>query len=471
MYSWVTFKHLSDWISGTLSGSPEISFKITNISTDTRTLKKGDIYLALKGENFDGNKFILEAEKAGASGIIAETFVPTKVPLCVVPDSLKALVKIAEQLRNEFKGPVFAITGSAGKSSTKDMVATLLGEKTVKSPASFNNLLGVSRTLCLLNDESDKLVLEIGMNNFDEITEICKHFKPQIGLITNIGDAHIGKLGGKEGIFKAKKELFDFLAKQNLNSKVALNIDDPLVLTAYEKAFSEEQRKKMPVLTYSVSNPSADVYLKHCEVDPNTGFLDLVISIQNEELPTKLPIYGEHQAQNLVAAISMVRLANVSLLDIKQRITAVRPAYHRGEVKHLKNNIILIDETYNSNPRALLSSLETLGKMDPKRRRCIVIGEMRELGEFSVEMHQGVGDYLVESFKESKMELCLVTVQGHAEEISKRVKAGLPGSETVHLSNVKASLETLPKILKSGDVLLIKGSRGVSLDVLVNSLA
>ncbi|MFM8313082.1 MAG: UDP-N-acetylmuramoyl-tripeptide--D-alanyl-D-alanine ligase, partial [Deltaproteobacteria bacterium] len=249
MYSSITFKTLAGWTQGELSEASHSEFPISQISTDTRTLKVGDVYLALKGESFDGNQFVQQAIKKGASGVICETAEPLTVPKIRVPDALKALICIGENLRNLFQGKVFAITGSAGKSSTKDMVAVLLGDSTVSSPASFNNLMGVSRTLCLVTDSTQNLVLEMGMNNFGEIAELCQRFRPQYGMITNVGDAHIGKLGGQEGIYRAKKEMFDFLAKDSSAKGLALNADDPWVMEAFKSNFNTQTLERFKLKT------------------------------------------------------------------------------------------------------------------------------------------------------------------------------------------------------------------------------
>jgi UDP-N-acetylmuramoyl-tripeptide--D-alanyl-D-alanine ligase len=470
MYSSITFQKLAEWVGGELTSSVSTHFGVVNISTDTRTLKPGDVYLALKGESFDGNLFLKEAVKAGAQGIICQTTEPVGVPKIRVKDSLQALISIGEKLRTIFQGPVFAITGSAGKSSTKDMVAVLLGDKTVSSPASFNNLMGVSRTLCLLEDQSKNLVLEMGMNNFGEIAELCQRFRPHYGMITNIGDAHIGKLGGQAGIFRAKKEMFDFLSKDPNSLGIALNADDSWVMEAFKSNFHQGERKDFTVKTYSLKEKTADVFLESSMMDPETGFLNLKITSSGESFSASLPIFGEHQAQNIIAAVAMVQLAGVSVSDFKSRLSKIRPAPHRGEIVSLSENKVVIDETYNSNPKALKSSLKSLKKISPNRRKVLVLGEMRELGTYSESLHEDIGDYLVEWVKADNPLLRLITVQGDAKKISDRVKSLCPQITVDHFSSVQEVIKSLPELLSPKDIIFLKGSRGVKLDLILNSL-
>jgi len=470
MYASTTFEQLAQWTQGELSPKGNARIPVVTISTDTRTLKPGDVYLALKGESFDGNRFVKEAVTAGAIGVICESAEELDVPKIKVRDSLEALIAIGESIRHLFTGPVLAITGSAGKSSTKDMVATLLGKDTVSSPASFNNLMGVSRTLCLVNDKTQNLVLEMGMNNFGEIAELCQRFRPQFGMITNIGDAHIGKLGGQEGIYRAKKEMFEFLAKDSKSRGIALNADDLWVMEAYKSLFQLNSKTNFGLKTYSLKQKTADVFLENGFMDPETGFLNLRIKISSEQISAALPIFGEHHAQNIIAAIAMVQLLEVSVEQIKARLVNIRPASHRGEVIQLSQDKILIDETYNSNPKALISSLDSLKKLAPKRRKVLVIGEMRELGGFSEKLHEQVGDYLADWLNVDNPAIELITVEGDAYKIAERVKQRCPQTLTSHLPSIQEARAKVPELIRGGDIIFLKGSRGVKLDQLLSVL-
>jgi len=466
MYSWVRLSHLKDWCNGRELGQ-WADFSVKALSTDSRSVKTGEVFLALKGDTFDGHDYVEAAVKQGASAVIAERDYPVNVPVLVVKNSLNALIDIGRALRHEFSGAVVAITGSAGKSSTKEMLATLLGPNTVASPASFNNLMGVSRTLCLVQDSTRLLVLEMGMNNLGEIAELCETFRPIAGLITNIGDAHIGKLGGREGVYQAKKELFDFLARPHSDAIcVALNMDDPSVVKAYHEAF----RAPVPTVTYSCEGLETDVRLVSRRLDPLTGSLEIKLDVRGEAATFQLPIFGLHQGQNIVAAVAGALVLGGHFSDFKDRINDIRAASHRGEVKRLKDNQILIDESYNCNPTALKSSLTSLAELSPNLRRVLILGEMFELGEFSETLHREVGEHLAQIQKDRPSPFVVLGVGKGTEPLLAAVKAAHPSAVLQNVPTHAEALAWTESHRKAGDVLFVKGSRGVALDKLVAKL-
>jgi len=467
MYSWVKLGHIADWCEGVPRGSLPRQLPITMISTDSRTLKPGEVFLALRGKSFDGHQFIPEALKKGAAAVISEQDAALACPHVTVKSSLSALVRIGERLREHFRGTVMAITGSAGKSTTKDMVATLIGPTTVSSPASFNNLIGVSKTLFLVNESTEHLVLEMGMNAPLEIKELCEHFKPEMGLITNIGEAHIGKLGGKEKIYEAKKELFDYLATSvSQKLAVALNVEDTLVKKAYEQSF----RRKIRTMSYSAFGASADVMITEKKIHPENGHLYLQISVKGELIEYDFPLFGLHHAQNLSAAIAMASLVGVPLSQLVTRFPKIRPAYHRGEIHATRSGGLLIDESYNSNPPALSSSLSSLADINPAKRRVLILGEMRELGDFSASLHRKVASHLVKVFGEKKIPFVLLAVGPDAIHFIEPLKPTLSPQSCYHVKDVHEAISLASTLLQPGDLVFVKGSRGVQLDLLVSEL-
>lgn len=465
MYSWVRLGHLKDWCNGKECGQ-WADLPVKALSTDSRSVKPGEVFLALKGENFDGHDYVEAAVKQGASAVIAERDFSVKVPVLVVKDCLTALIDIGRALRAEFTGAVIGITGSAGKSSTKEMLATLLGPNTVASPASFNNLMGVSRTLCLVQDSTRLLVLEMGMNALGEIAELCETFRPIAGLITNIGDAHMGKLGGREGIYQAKKELFDFLARPHSDAIcVALNLDDNMVVKAYHEAF----RAPVPTVTYSCEK-EADVRLLSRRIDPESGLLEIALQVREEKATFQLPIFGLHQGQNIVAAVAGGLVLGGHFSDFRERIGDIRSASHRGEVKRLKQGQILIDESYNSNPTALKSSLDSVAELSPKLRRVLILGEMFELGEFSEKLHREVGEHLAGLLKNRPAPFVVLGVGKGTQPLLDAVRAGHPSATLENFSTHAEALGWVQSHTRAGDVLFVKGSRGVQLDRLVAKL-
>jgi len=464
MYSWVKLSHLVQWSGGTLIHPPSTDLSVLAISSDSRALKKGDVFLALRGENFDGHRFLEEAVQLGALALISQQKVPTTVPLILVSDTLQAFIKIAEKLREYFRGPVVAVTGSAGKSSTRDMIAVLLGPDTLSAPASFNNLLGVSKTLCLLEDSTKNLVLELGMNASLEIKEMCERFQPLAGLITNIGDAHIGKLGSEEGIFRAKKELFDFITTYSNALGIALNLDDPFVVRAYQ----ESAGSKLKTVTYSLKDPKAHVYVSDYSLHPERCCLKLTIKMNQESFSTELGIFGLHNAQNIAAAIACASLLGVSMPEIKLRLSELKPPAHRGVIIQIGKNVTLVDESYNSNPSALKSSLQSVWELNPKRRRILVIGEMREMGQFSKKVHERIGGEIVNLYKKKSIPFILYAVGKEAWTLSAEVRKKLPHVFCKDLQTQSEAQVEIEKTLQKEDILFVKGSHGVRLDLLVD---
>jgi UDP-N-acetylmuramoyl-tripeptide--D-alanyl-D-alanine ligase len=469
MFSQVTIKDLVEWTGAKLS-SPISSLNfVTTISSDSRTFKSGEVFIALPGEKFDGHQYIEEVASKGALAIIGERRPASwthSIPFLEVPSSLNAYVDIGRALRSKFQGKVLAVTGSAGKSSTKDMLGVLLGPQTIVSPKSFNNLLGVSKTLCLLEDQTKNLVLEMGMNGFGEIQEICKNFQPLGGAITNIGDAHIGKLGGREGIYKAKKELFDWISQEEPCLGVAINLDDPLVVRASQEAFS----KAIKIISYSVHDSGADIYISERKIDPQSGALSLVLKTEGGDFKVTISHFGIHHAYNLAAAVALARLAQVSWNEIGERLSRVMPSESRGQITRLPEQMTLIDESYNSNPSALISSLESVLLMNPKGRKILVLGEMRELDDFSESLHREVGRQVGKMFAENPTEVVVFGVGKETQALLAEVKKANSKIATFFAETVEQVEPLVLTSLRSQDLVFVKGSRGIALDKLVKRL-
>ena len=457
MFSWVTFETLQKWTGGTWSNAT-LSDSVDSLSTDTRSIQPGQVFLALRGENFDGHRFLDSQEVQRAAAVIVDQPYSGPIPSLQVQDTLQALIQLGEGMRGSFQGKTLAVTGSAGKSSTKDMLATLCGDHTIKSPASFNNLIGVSKTALLLEDSTKTLVLEMGMNALGEISELCSHFKPEFGLITNIGDAHIGKLGGLEFIYQAKKEMFDWLSESG--GKAAVNIDDEKVVKAFRESYGSE-----PLVTYSALGKEAVVSILSSKLDPKTGFLNLEVKVRGERVSVALPIFGKHQSQNIAAAIALAELAGIS--QWHHQLPGIRPADHRGEVHLSPGGLTVIDESYNSNPTALKSSLDSLYELDPSLPKYVVLGEMLELGKFSESRHLEVGEYLATLQKRWGGDL---TVFAYGQEAKGFLKPLAFMGDRCHFAESVSLIEAELGQVRSAGWCLVKGSRGNRLEKVVNSL-
>jgi UDP-N-acetylmuramoyl-tripeptide--D-alanyl-D-alanine ligase len=442
---------------------------ITGISTDTRSLHKGCVFAAIKGERFDGHNYLHEAANKGAIAALVE--VPPvgtpPLPVLVVKSTVHALAAIASQLRNRFTGPVFALTGSAGKSSTKNMLASLLGDAVLASPKSFNNLLGVSQTLFLLEEATDKIVLEMGMNARGEIAEMCQYFRPQMGLITNIGTAHIGRLGGQEQIFFAKKELFDAVAAgASSRSAIAVNVDDPLVVRAAKEAVP----KSIHRLTYSASGANADVQIQSKSLHPQTGALNVAMHFGGKSGTYDLPVFGLHQAENLAAAVAGALLMGESTAQIESRLSQIRSSEHRGEMFRSPQGVFVLDESYNSNPSALIASLGSAFELNPSLRRVLVLGEMKELDAFSDELHEKAAQALLSIYRAKRIPFVLIGVGSGFAPFTAYIQKHAPEVVTHAARDASEAAALVKQVLKPEDIVLIKGSRGIALDQVVKTL-
>ncbi len=460
---------------------------ISQISTDTRTLQAGDVFVALRGEKTDGSHYIEEAIRKGAKAIVTETEPSFSLaPVIVVSDSLKALAAMGKHCRSQFQGRVFAITGSAGKSSTKYMLSILLGDKTVSSPESYNNLLGLSKTLLLVSQDTKNLVLEMGMNARGEIQELCETFSPQGGCITTIGTAHIGKLGSEHAIYLAKKELFDFLARPNtLSLGIALNESDPKVKRAFEACFGVElfskrhspQPKVIPygVLKIEVPREIPTVRLVSSSIDPETAENTINFLIHDAPYSAKLPIFGDYQAINLMASLACGMLMGRKEEEMIPRISELRAFSHRGEIHYLTEDTLLIDESYNSNPTALEASLNALSRIHSRRSRILVLGEMGELGEFSIPLHARLGSFVGETHEKSHPQTPLYTLGiGRLTEHLISSLQRLSDTGKLHslvkaewIENASDAFRILSQWRVPGSLLYFKGSHSVGLSRVV----
>jgi len=462
LFSSINLYDIAKWIEKDLSNLPKLNIK--GISTDSRNIKEGEIFIALKGDYFDGHDFIYDAISKGALGVICEKEIEADIPVFIVNDSLSAMVSIAKNIRKFFNGKVFAITGSAGKSSTKAWLGSLLGDFTLIAPASFNNLIGVSKTIFMLKDDTKNLVLEMGMNAPKEILTLCENFSPQGGLITNIGDAHVGKLGNLHAVYSAKKELFDWLSSSNQKLGIALNIDDKKVVRAYNESF----KIKPPTISYSCKEKNAQVFISSCSVDPSSGFLKLEINLPNSSKnKVNIPVFGLFHSYNIAAAISGALLMGENEKNILNRLETLKPQTHRGQI-FKAGTITIIDESYNSNPTALRLSLETLFKMELKKRMILVLGDMLELGEYSEKLHEEIADLIVNFYLKSGLKLYVIGVGNIMKKIFPKLKeTKIP----VYLvSNALEALEHLNKIKAENDLIFIKGSRKNALDTIIDKI-
>jgi UDP-N-acetylmuramoyl-tripeptide--D-alanyl-D-alanine ligase len=419
----------------------ELRSPITKINTDSRSLQAGDLFVALRGENFDGHGFVEPAINQGAIAAITDYPVAgaIKLPMLVVKDTLAAYQAIAHWWRNQFKHPVIAVTGSVGKTTTKELIASVLATqgKVLKTQANYNNEIGVPKTLLELADQ-DYAVVEMGMRAAGEIALLTRIARPDVAVITNVGTAHIGRLGSEQAIADAKCELL----KELSDSGIAILNHDNLRLIA-----TAAQVWQGKVLTYGLEGGDLQGEL----LDATT------LKVAGIVLP--LPLPGRHNALNYLAAIAVAQVLGIDWTGLTAGVSVELPQ-GRARRYELPNDVLLLDETYNAGLESMIAALHLLAET-PGTRRIAVLGTMKELGDRSPEFHEQVGT-VARQLNLDRLLLFADEAEGMA------LAAGAaPSVVSERFASHAAIVERLVQMVQPGDRLLFKASRAVGLDQVV----
>lgn len=421
-----------------ISGNEE--FEIESFSQDTRKITKGAMYIPLVGEVFDGHSFIDDAFRLGASSIITEKDddYPKDKIVIKVKDTLKALQDMAHYHRMNSNVKVVAITGSVGKTSTKDMIASVVETKykTLKTIGNYNNQIGLPLTMLRLKDE-EVMVLEMGMNNLGEIHELSKIAAPNIAVITNVGTAHIGNLGSRENILKAKLEIVDGM---NRDGVLIINNDNDL-LNGYAKSNQ--------AVTYGF-NVKSNFYANDVVTLPHLS----TFTWNNQKVTVNVP--GSHFVSNSLAAIAVGTELEIDSCDIIKGVESFELTKKRMDFFNLKDDILLIDGTYNANLDSMLSSIDVLSKYP--NRKVAILADMLELGEFSEDLHRQVGKSVAHSGID--LLICIGPESKFIKDSANRNNM----SNVQYFKNNQEAMTELPRLIQKGDVILIKGSFGMNLN-------
>ena len=421
---------------------------LDSFSIDTRTIKKDDVYVGLKGEKNNGSDYYLDAIKKGAKVCIIDKEVEAYegATIVIVDDTLKCLQKLAEYKRSLYDIPVIAITGSSGKTSTKDIVSNVVSKRfnTCKTIGNYNNHIGVPLTILSLHDH-EALVIEMGMNHLGEISKLSKIAKPTISIITNVGTAHIGMLGSRENILKAKLEILDGM----IGNTIIINSDNDLLNKSYKTLCKKYNVKRISIYSdseYKATNIKSEVFSSEFNVD---------------NVNININIGGEVFIYNALVAYAVGKELNISDNDIIEGIKTFKLSENRLEKKVTKNNITIIDDTYNANFDSMKSSIELLSNVN-NMRKVVILGDMLELGDYSNKLHNEIGEVILDN------NIDLVITVG---EYSKIINDVIDGKiENYHFSKENESYEFLDKILNSNDMVLIKGSHSINLHNIVDYL-
>jgi UDP-N-acetylmuramoyl-tripeptide--D-alanyl-D-alanine ligase len=416
----------------------------TGYSVDSRTLAPGDLFFALHGPNHDGHEHIAAAFQKGAVAAVAERMIAADGPQIIVEDTLGALQKLAKWARVQWGGRVVAVTGSAGKTTTKDIIAHLLVTRfeTGKTTGNFNNHVGLPLSILRLPDECRIAVLEIGMNHAGEIRALAAIARPDIGVVTNVGYAHVEFFEDSiEGVARAKRELIEGLSKDGI---AILNADD-------ERVARFREVHAGPTITFGIQN-EADVRAEQVEfTQEGSRFVCDAVEFRTS-------LAGTHGVLNILAGLAVARACGILSANLQDAVATFTTGKMRGE-RTTERGITVWNDCYNSNPEALRAMIDVLSA-ETAARRIAVIGEMLELGQSAEPLHRGMGSYLAGRGID-----VVIGIRGAARfTVDEAVRAGLSGSAAYFFDDPVEAGRLLRRILRKGDAVLFKGSRGVRVE-------
>ena len=434
---------------------------LEDFSKDTREVKDGDIYVGIKGENHDGNILYKDALKNGAKVcILQKESVSNKLDMnklrenypdrtiVLVDNTVKALQELAAYKRSLYDIPVIGVTGSVGKTSTKDIIASVMSKKynVLKTLGNYNNQIGLPLTILRLKDH-DAMVVEMGMSQLGEISNLTRIAKPTVAVITNVGTAHIGILGSRENILKAKLEILEGLKE---NGTLVINNDNDMLHNWKENNKSD----KYKVITFGLENES-NVMARDVETSENGSTYK--IDINNKTYNVNVSVGGTHFVLNSLCAIAIGNLFNIKMEDILEGIANFELTKRRMEIEKNKIGATIINDCYNANYDSMKAALEYLGKINANKK-IAVLGDMLELGEFSRMLHEKVG----EEVAKNKIDI-LLTVGDMSKYIVKKAKEqGMTEDKIYNCKNNQEAIDLLNNTIEKGDAILLKASNGMN---------
>ena len=424
---------------------------LADVCTDTRKIQPGSLFVCLRGERFDGHSFAPQAAQLGAAALLVDHPVDADVPQLVVTDTGKALLQLAGWYRRRFRLPVVGLTGSVGKTTTKEFIALVLGAKynTLKTQGNLNNEIGVPQMLFHLEDSHTAAVIEMGMNHFGEISRLTRAVAPTVGLITNIGVSHIENLGSRAGILQAKLEILEGMAP---DAPLIVNIDNDMLRTV--------KLGDRPLLTFAIDDQSADFTATDITEQGSTTAFTVHHSTFTQ--PVTIPTVGIHNVYNALAAMAVGYATGVDPAAAAAALANYVPAGMRQNLVQV-GGVQVIEDCYNASPDSMRAALQTLGKL-PVHRRYAVLGAMLELGDYAKEAHTQVGKMAAENGIDG-----VLAYGADAAYIVEAAKQA--GLENARLFDTKEALaQALAQQVQSGDGVLFKGSRGMHLEDVMHTV-
>jgi UDP-N-acetylmuramoyl-tripeptide--D-alanyl-D-alanine ligase len=463
----------AEWVAAAMGGTiveGDPGREFAGVSIDTRTLTAGAAYIAIRGERFDGADFAADAVAAGAGGIVvareraaarttgnrsvSQGSVPVTI---VVDDTTVALQALAHAVRMASGTKVVAITGSAGKTTTKEVTAAFLETKyrVMRNQGNLNNHIGLPLSLTGLTALPDVAVVELGMNHAGEISTLVRIAEPDVRVWTNVGDAHVGFFGSMDAIADAKAEILEGATPGTV---LVANADDDRIAVRTSRFAGR-------IVTFGIDRPAT--VRAESVTDRGIGGMSARVTTPHGPVDLATPLLGRGNLANVLAATAVAVECDVPLAGIAERASRLQAAPHRGQVVRLSRGVVVIDDSYNASPAATRRALEVLRTAGTDGRRIAVLGEMLELGERTIELHTAVG----RAAAEASLDL-LITVGGEAAALlaEAAVAAGLPRARVRHAASSDAAADEAASSIRPGDVVLVKGSRGVRTDLVVERL-
>ena len=449
-------------MGGTIgSGDPNREF--SGVSIDSRALTSGDLFVAIRGERFDGADFVGAAVEAGAFGAVigrgrrlSSTIGPPFVVI-EVDETIAALQGLAQAVRRQSGAKVVAITGSAGKTTTKEVTGEFLAARyrVIRNRGNFNNHIGLPLSLIELRQRPEIAVVELGMNHAGEISTLVRVAEPDVRVWTNVGEAHLGFFRSVDAIADAKAEIFERATRATV---LVANADDDRILQRLPRFAGR-------IVTFGIDR-DADVRATRVRSRGIEG-TDAVVTTPRGNVDVSTPLIGRGNLANVLAATAVAIEFDVSLSDIADRASRLAPAARRGEVLALSDDVTVVDDSYNANPTATRRALEMIAEATGRSRRIAVLGEMLELGDHAVRLHEDVG----RAAAQSKVDV-LIAVGGEPARAlaDAAVAAGMPRAKVIYVATSDAAADAAAALVQRGDLVLVKGSRGVRTERVVDRL-
>jgi UDP-N-acetylmuramoyl-tripeptide--D-alanyl-D-alanine ligase len=439
----------------------DAAMPIGRISIDSRTLEPGDVFVAVRGERFDGHGFLEDAQRRGAAGFVVDPAGLSRAPetglVIEVADTVAALQATARDVRRRSGARLVAITGSAGKTTTKEITAEFLAARfrVFRNKGNLNNHIGLPLSLLELRAQPEVAVVELGMNHPGEIRTLVGIAEPEVRVWTNVGDAHMGFFADADAIADAKAEILEAAAPGHV---LVANADDPRVM-------ARAARFPGRTITFGIE-ARADVQAVNVRMRGLDG-VSATLRTPAGEATLETPLLGKGNLANILAAAAVAHHFGIDAQTCAARAAALRPAAHRGELLRLPGGITLIDDSYNSSPSALKRALETLGTATGSARKAAILGEMLELGAHADRLHRECGAAAAAADLD-----WLVTVGGApASALSDAARAaGMDASRIVHAATSEDAARIALERTRPGDLVLVKGSRGIRTDAVVERL-